>query len=159
MDDVSAALSFVLMGATFYPIGSCAALAATQPGIKPMRLLKPSPVSRVPRLLASLLAGVGALLLAGCGPDTPAPASPSTGAQQEAGAPSSVVQANARQYRDAPALALVFSGPLTPKANWQSWLSVSEGGKQVQGEWILAEDGRTLYFPNVQPDKSYEVSL
>lgn len=159
VDDVSTALSFVLMGATFYPIGSCAALAATQPGIKPMRLLKPSPVSRVPRLLASLLAGVGALLLAGCGPDTPAPASPSTEAQQEAGAPTSVVQANARQYRDAPALALVFSGPLTPKANWQSWLIVSEGGKQVQGEWILAEDGRTLYFPNVQPDKSYEVSL
>ncbi|MBS4699296.1 alpha-2-macroglobulin family protein [Aeromonas media] len=147
------------MGATFYPIGSCAALAATQPGIKPMRLLKPSPVSRVPRLLASLLAGVGALLLAGCGPDTPAPASPPTEAQQEAGAPTSVVQANARQYRDAPALALVFSGPLTPKANWQSWLIVNEGGKQVQGEWILAEDGRTLYFPNVQPDKSYEVSL
>lgn len=69
------------------------------------------------------------------------------------------MQANARQYRDAPALALVFSGPLAPKANWQSWLSVSEGGKQVQGEWILADDGRTLYFPNVQPDKSYEVSL
>ncbi|WP_429108012.1 alpha-2-macroglobulin family protein [Aeromonas media] len=124
-----------------------------------MRLLKPSPVSRVPRLLASLLAGVGVLLLAGCGPDTPAPASSPTEAQQEAGAPTSVVQANARQYRDAPALALVFSGPLAPKANWQSWLSVSEGGKQVQGEWILADDGRTLYFPNVQPDKSYEVSL
>ena len=70
-----------------------------------------------------------------------------------------MVQANARQYRDAPALALVFSGPLAPKANWQSWLSVSEGGKQLQGEWILADDGRTLYFPNVQPDKSYEVSL
>ena len=103
VDDVSTALSFVLMGATFYPIGSCAALAATQPGIKPMRLLKPSPVSRVPRLLASLLAGLGALLLAGCGPDTPAPASSPTEAQQEAGAPSSVVQANARQYRDAPA--------------------------------------------------------
>lgn len=60
-----------------------------------MRLLKPSPVSRVPRLLASLLAGLGALLLAGCGPDTPAPASSTTEAQQEAGAPTSVVQANA----------------------------------------------------------------
>ena len=119
MDDVSAALSFVLMGATFYPIGSCAALAATQPGIKPMRLLKPSPVSRVPRLLASLLAGLGALLLAGCGPDAPAPASPSTEAQQEAGAPSSVVQANARQYRDAPALARVVAGAPTRKASWQ----------------------------------------
>ncbi|WP_421148694.1 alpha-2-macroglobulin family protein [Aeromonas dhakensis] len=110
---------------------------------------------------ALLLAGLTALLLSGCGPDKPVANTPTeqTDAQQEAGAPSSVVQANARQYRDAPALALVFSGPLTPKANWQSWLGVSEGGKQLQGEWILADDGRTLYFPNVQPDKSYEVSL
>ncbi|MDR5013008.1 alpha-2-macroglobulin [Aeromonas veronii] len=107
-----------------------------------------------------LLCGVVGLL-SGCGPDKPASQVPTTEstAQQEAGAPTSVVQANARQYRDAPALALVFSGPLAPKANWQSWLGVSEGGKQVLGEWILADDGRTLYFPNVQPDKSYEVSL
>ncbi|MEH8223741.1 alpha-2-macroglobulin [Aeromonas veronii] len=108
-----------------------------------------------------LLCGVVGLLLAGCGPDKPVANGPTIkpAAQQETGAPSAVVQANARQYRDAPALALVFSGPLSPKANWQSWLSVNEGGKQVQGEWILADDGRTLYFPNVQPDKSYEVSL
>ncbi|MFM5873966.1 alpha-2-macroglobulin [Aeromonas veronii] len=107
-----------------------------------------------------LLCGVVGLL-SGCGPDKPTSQISTTEstAQQEAGAPTSVVQANARQYRDAPALALVFSGPLSPKANWQSWLAVSEGGKQVQGEWILADDGRTLYFPNVQPDKSYEVSL
>ncbi|WP_429138562.1 alpha-2-macroglobulin family protein [Aeromonas allosaccharophila] len=113
------------------------------------------------RWSALLLSGLAGLLLAGCGPDKPASQVPTTEstAQQEAGAPTSVVQANARQYRDAPALALVFSGPLAPKANWQSWLGVSEGGKQVQGEWILADDGRTLYFPNVQPDKSYEVSL
>ncbi|WP_423231529.1 alpha-2-macroglobulin family protein [Aeromonas hydrophila] len=113
------------------------------------------------RWSALLLAGLTALLLSGCGPDKPVANGSTTqlAAQQEAGAPTSVVQANARQYRDAPALALVFSGPLAPKANWQSWLGVSEGGKQVQGEWILADDGRTLYFPNVQPDKSYEVSL
>lgn len=121
-----------------------------------MHLSLSSPVTRLPRV-----AWLAALLLAGCGPDKPVSQVPTTEstARQEAGEPSSVVQANARQYRDAPALALVFSGPLAPKANWQSWLGVSEGGKQVQGEWILADDGRTLYFPNVQPDKSYEVSL
>ncbi|WP_412674140.1 alpha-2-macroglobulin family protein [Aeromonas enteropelogenes] len=111
------------------------------------------------RAAALLLAGVTSLLLAGCGPDKPATKAEAPAAQQEIGAPDAVVQANARQYRDAPALALVFSGPLTPSASWQRWLAVSEGGKQVQGEWILADDGRTLYFPNVQPDKRYEVSL
>ncbi len=64
-----------------------------------------------------LLAGFTALLLSGCGPDKPVANTPTaqTDAQQEAGAPSSVVQANARQYRDAPALALVFSGPPDPQ--------------------------------------------
>ncbi|WP_270817036.1 alpha-2-macroglobulin family protein [Aeromonas sp. Y318-3] len=136
-----------------------------------MRLFHARPVSRRSvqgahplnrrRWSALLLSGLAGLLLAGCGPDKPVANGPTIkpAAQQETGAPSAVVQANARQYRDAPALALVFSGQLAPKANWQSWLSVNEGGKQVQGEWILADDGRTLYFPNVQPDKSYEVSL
>ncbi|QKF99224.1 alpha-2-macroglobulin family protein [Aeromonas hydrophila] len=155
-----------------YPVGYCAALAASQSGMTFMRRVDSHPrFSRTSpqqtaapggRWLVLLLAGFTALLLSGCGPDKPVANEPTTqaaAAQQEAGTPSAVVQANARQYRDAPALALVFSGPLAPKANWQSWLSVSEGGKQVQGEWILADDGRTLYFPNVQPDKSYEVSL
>ncbi|HGE8266857.1 TPA: alpha-2-macroglobulin [Aeromonas hydrophila] len=154
-----------------YPVGYCAALAASQSGMTFMRRVDShprfscsspqQPVVPGRHWPALLLAGFTALLLSGCGPDKPVANTPTTqpAAQQEAGAPSSVVQASARQYRDAPALALVFSGPLAPKANWQSWLSVSEGGKQVQGEWILAEDGRTLYFPNVQPDKSYEVSL
>ncbi|ENC6655858.1 alpha-2-macroglobulin family protein [Aeromonas hydrophila] len=154
-----------------YPVGYCAALAASQSGMTFMRRVDSHPrfscsspqqtVVLGRRWPALLLAGLTALLLSGCGPDKPVANTPTTqtDAQQEAGAPTSVVQANARQYRDAPALALVFSGPLVPKANWQSWLSVSEGGKQVQGEWILADDGRTLYFPNVQPDKSYEVSL
>lgn len=108
---------------------------------------------------ALLLTGLTGLLLAGCGPDKPATAEQAPAARQVTGAPDTVVQANARQYRDAPALALVFSGPLAPKANWQTWLSVSEGGKQLQGEWVLAEDGRTLYFPQVAPDKSYKVTL
>ncbi|MCF5898301.1 alpha-2-macroglobulin family protein [Aeromonas veronii] len=152
-----------------YPVSSHAAFAALQLGMELMRLFdSPSASHRSTaetgalrrRWSTLLLCGVVGLL-SGCGPDKPTSQVPTTEstAQQEAGAPTSVVQANARQYRDAPALALVFSGPLAPKANWQSWLSVSEGGKQVQGEWILADDGRTLYFPNVQPDKSYEVSL
>lgn len=116
-----------------------------------------SPLRR--RWSALLLTGLTGLLLAGCGPDKPATADQASAARQVAGAPDTVVQANARQYRDAPALALVFSGPLAPKSNWQTWLSVSEGGKQLQGEWVLAEDGRTLYFPQVAPDKSYKVTL
>ncbi|WP_429232886.1 alpha-2-macroglobulin family protein [Aeromonas salmonicida] len=112
------------------------------------------------RWSALLLTGLTGLLLAGCGQDKPAAtADQAPVARQVAGAPDTVVQANARQYRDAPALALVFSGPLAPKSNWQTWLSVSEGGKQLQGEWVLAEDGRTLYFPQVAPDKSYKVTL
>lgn len=122
--------------------------------------LKPVPRTSQSRRCwpALLLAG---LILAGCGPDSPpkSPADSPAKGQQETGLPTAVSQANARQYRDAPALALVFSAPLSPRRSWQTWLGVSEGGKQVQGDWILAEDGRTLYFPQVQPNKRYEVTL
>lgn len=68
-----------------------------------MHLSLSCPVTRLPRV-----AWLAALLLAGCGPDKPVSQVPTTEstARQEAGEPSSVVQANARQYRDAPALAL-----------------------------------------------------
>ncbi|MFM1684654.1 alpha-2-macroglobulin family protein [Aeromonas salmonicida] len=152
-----------------YPVAYRAAMAAIQSGMEPMRPFDPRPVAHkcahafVSPLRrcwsALLLTGLTGLLLAGCGPDKPATADQASAARQVAGAPDTVVQANARQYRDAPALALVFSGPLAPKSNWQTWLSVSEGGKQLQGEWVLAEDGRTLYFPQVAPDKRYKVTL
>ncbi|MUG28742.1 alpha-2-macroglobulin family protein [Aeromonas salmonicida] len=152
-----------------YPVAYRAAMAAIQSGMEPMRPFDPRPAAHQcahsfvsplrRRWSALLLTGLTGLLLAGCGPDKPATADQAPAARQVAGAPDTVVQANARQYRDAPALALVFSGPLAPKSNWQTWLSVSEGGKQLQGEWVLAEDGRTLYFPQVAPDKSYKVTL
>ncbi|HEH9408472.1 TPA: alpha-2-macroglobulin family protein [Aeromonas salmonicida] len=152
-----------------YPVAYRAAMAAIQSGMEPMRPFDPRPAAHQcahafvsplrRRWSALLLTGLTGLLLAGCGPDKPATADQASAARQVAGAPDTVVQANARQYRDAPALALVFSGPLAPKSNWQTWLSVSEGGKQLQGEWVLAEDGRTLYFPQVAPDKSYKVTL
>lgn len=118
-----------------------------------------APLSK-PRILP-LLALSLAVLLGGCGPEPAAPKAGSTpvAGTEEPGAPEHISQASARQYRNAPALALVFSGPLPPRRSWQSWLGVTEGGKQVQGEWILAEDGRTLYFPSVKPDTAYEVSL
>ncbi|HEH9415409.1 TPA: alpha-2-macroglobulin family protein [Aeromonas salmonicida] len=152
-----------------YPVAYRAAMAAIQSGMEPMRPFDSRPaahqcahafVSPLRRCWSALLlTGLTGLLLAGCGPDKPATADQASAARQVAGAPDTVVQANARQYRDAPALALVFSGPLAPKSNWQTWLSVSEGGKQLQGEWVLAEDGRTLYFPQVAPDKRYKVTL
>ena len=143
-----------------YSIGHYAVNAETQSGTKPMHLSDSSLVSRLfhlSRPWPALLLAV--LILAGCGPDKPEPADQAPAARQETGTPTEISQANARQYRDAPALALVFSGPLAPRSSWQAWLGVTEGGKQVQGDWILAEDGRTLYFPQVQPNKSYEVTL
>ncbi|PTT53296.1 hypothetical protein DBR19_06925, partial [Aeromonas sp. HMWF014] len=119
-----------------YPVAYHAAVAAIQSGMEPMRPFALRPASqhlapiwlapRQRRWSALLLTG---LLLAGCGQDKSTPTVNVPAAQQAAGVPTAVVQANARQYRDAPALALVFSGPLAPKANWQGWLAVSEGGK------------------------------
>jgi hypothetical protein len=108
------------------------------------------PVTRLPRVawLAALLLAVAAptSLSARFRPLNPCPAG--GGGAEFSGA------SQCPPISRCPGAGAGLSGPLAPKANWQSWLSVSEGGKQVQGEWILADDGRTLYFPNVQPDKA-----
>ena len=109
---------------------------------------------------ALLLAGFTALLLSGCGPDKPVANTPTTqlAAQQEAGAPSSVVQANARQYRMPRRWRWSSPAPWCPRQTGRAGLGSARGASRCRGV-DLADDGRTLYFPNVQPDKSYEVSL
>lgn len=101
-------------------------------------------------LLTTLLA----LGLPACKPAGEAPP-PSS----EARTPAAISQAVARTWRDAPALALVFDAPLEARSSWREWLLVEEAGKQVAGDWVLGEEGRTLYFTAVQPDRTYEVSL
>ena len=98
----------------------------------PMRLLKPLCPASAPSLASSLVMGGAGSVDDGVRPGHPAPASPPPRRSRRPGhrvlwcRPMPASTGMPRRWRWS-------SGPLTPKANWQSWLSVSEGGKQVQG--------------------------
>lgn len=122
----------------------------------------------IPLLRASLLA----LLLAGCGPaeqTTTAPAAPppSPNATTASNSAKPVVDqrqlkleaAGERNYNKQPALALSFATALSPRQSWSDLIEVKRGKDKVAGDWVLAEDGRTLVFPAVQPETEYRVKV
>ncbi len=58
-----------------------------------------------------------------------------------------------------PALAITFSQDIDPKKNFNDFISLTEAGKVAEGAWVLAEDSRRLYFPNIKPQTDYQVSI
>lgn len=58
------------------------------------------------------------------------------------------------------ALAIVLSSPLSPKEDHGRWISLTrDDGKPVDGAWVLADNQRTLNFPNIEPQTSYKVTI
>jgi len=152
------------------------------------------------------------LLLVGCSKtkqetgraDGGAPARQKTAAAEKAGEiPENIafelIEAAERSLDGAPALALTFSLPLSPKENHSSFIHVfempgaskaevksdgygydeegedrvmvdaqravsteakdveTEGGTELKGGWVVGENPRLLFFPNIQPQKRYVV--
>lgn len=63
-----------------------------------------------------------------------------------------------RSFDNAPAIAVVLSAPLDPHQRYDEFLSVSKtGGATVSGGWVLADNRRTLYFANIEPQARYTV--
>ena len=72
----------------------------------------------------------------------------------------SVLSISERSYQDGPALAVTVSAPLGHGERHDGYLSVRRGdGGAVSGGWVLSDDGRVLYFPNVDPETRYEVMV
>ncbi len=63
-------------------------------------------------------------------------------------------------YDGGGALAVVLSSPLDPAANHQEYLNVAlKKGGRVDGAWVLSDNGRTLYFPHIEPQTEYTVTV
>ncbi len=53
---------------------------------------------------------------------------------------------------------MIFSEELDPKRRYDDLLAVSgAAGQAVAGAWVVGDNPRILYFPNVQPDTTYTV--
>lgn len=100
--------------------------------------------------------------------------------------PFGVLDCQAREYNDTLALAVTFTQPVDRRASLDSFFSVMDAGpakdegeggtagsaaagkgndtnpgpgKPVQGAWVVGDNPRMVYFPYVQPQRSYAVRI
>ncbi|MBD9578734.1 alpha-2-macroglobulin family protein [Pseudomonas sp. PDM23] len=57
------------------------------------------------------------------------------------------------------AIVLQFNRPLAPVQKFQELISLRRGKNYAYGYWVLSEDGKTLFYPNVTPKGSYQVTI
>jgi uncharacterized protein YfaS (alpha-2-macroglobulin family) len=57
------------------------------------------------------------------------------------------------------AIVLQFNRPLAPVQKFQELISLKRGKNYTYGYWVLSNDGKTLFYPNVTPKGSYQVTI
>lgn len=57
------------------------------------------------------------------------------------------------------AIVLQFNRPLAPVQKFQELISLKRGKHYTYGYWVLSDDGKTLFYPNVTPKGSYQVTI
>ena len=70
-----------------------------------------------------------------------------------------VLDISERTYDGGPSIAVVLSEALDPTIRHDSNLVISDGQAVLKSVWILSDDGRTLYYPNVKPETEYSVTV
>lgn len=70
-----------------------------------------------------------------------------------------VLDISERTFENGPAIAVLLSKPLSPEVRHDEHLRISNTEALLKSAWVLSEDGRTLYFPHVEPETDYEVSV
>ena len=73
--------------------------------------------------------------------------------------PVEVLDISERTLDNHPALAVIFATPLDAERDYQDFLHVTSDGKAVDGAWVLSDSRRILYFPHIQPQRSYTVRV
>jgi len=70
-----------------------------------------------------------------------------------------VLDVGERAYDGGQAIAVLLSEPLDPKIRHDSHLRISDPKKMLRSAWVLSDDHRVLFFPHVEPETEYSVSV
>ncbi|MBL4826386.1 MAG: alpha-2-macroglobulin family protein, partial [Spongiibacteraceae bacterium] len=71
-----------------------------------------------------------------------------------------VLDISERSLEGRNALAVMLSVPLDPADDQHSYLNVSQKkGGVVDGSWILSDSGKTLWFPHLEPNTQYDITV
>jgi alpha-2-macroglobulin len=70
-----------------------------------------------------------------------------------------VAEVSERIYQGGPAIAVILSDQLNPEKRYDNFFEVSVKGHKISGSWILSDNHRMLYFPEIEPDTEYTVLI
>ncbi|EIJ33282.1 alpha-2-macroglobulin family protein [Thiothrix nivea] len=70
-----------------------------------------------------------------------------------------VVDVSERSLDTSPALAITFSQDLRSTEDYNSFITLTAGGKMVEGSWVLASETRRLFFSNIKPQTEYRIQV
>ncbi len=90
---------------------------------------------------------------------SPLSAAESTPAAVQAADDFRVLDISERTYAGGPAIAVLLSGPLDPTVRHDDYLRISDPQESLKSAWVLSDDHRTLYFPHVEPETEYSVTV
>ncbi len=74
-------------------------------------------------------------------------------------APLKVIGIAEGTFDDQPALEISLSSPLDPTKRYHSFFEVYNNQQKVSGSWILSDDASKLYFPNIHPENTYDITV
>ncbi|MCG8472227.1 MAG: hypothetical protein MI742_10250, partial [Desulfobacterales bacterium] len=64
-----------------------------------------------------------------------------------------------REYDNGPALSILFSEPLLRSFRHDDMVRVTVGDSLADGGWVLSQDARRLWFPHVEANTHYTVTV
>ncbi|MEY8198778.1 MAG: MG2 domain-containing protein [Colwellia sp.] len=74
--------------------------------------------------------------------------------------PLTVLDVSERSKDGRNSIAITLSVPLDPSKNHQQYFNISAAGKgAIDGAWVISTSGKTIWFPYVDPDTSYDITI
>ena len=74
--------------------------------------------------------------------------------------PLTVLDVSERSKDGRNSVAITLSVPLDPSKNHQQYFNISAAGKgAIDGAWVISKSGKTIWFPYVDPDTSFDVTI
>lgn len=70
-----------------------------------------------------------------------------------------VVDVSEQSLDNQPALSITFSQHVQEDADFNRFITLTQGGKVVNGRWVMASNPRRLYFSHIEPNKEYRIQI
>lgn len=86
------------------------------------------------------------------------PVNPDKG-QTKQSSPLRILDIGERTYKGGPAISIIVSSPLDTSVRHDAHFRVSDPKTVLKDAWVVSDDGRILYFPHVEPETEYTVTV